>query len=91
MAVAVPMTMSVESVGEMAEAAISHALASRDGAPVQAVRHFAKESRTAVTVLGEAHGYGADGPAPHHGQDDAARAFHMGPRAGSLLWIVAGH
>src|SRR5579863_7620547 len=70
------MTMAVELVREAAEATIGHALAPRGGTSVRARDDLTNQSRTTIAPLDKAHRYGADGAAPHHGQDDAARAFH---------------
>jgi hypothetical protein len=85
MTVAVPM----ESVRPVAEAAIGHALASHDGASVEAARHLTKESGAAVASFDKSHRYSANGAAPHHGQDDAARAFHVATSGQIRCRIVA--
>jgi hypothetical protein len=87
---AMPMTVAVpaEPVWPVTEAAIGHALASRDRTSVQAGRHLTKKSRTAVTSLRKSHRYDADGPTPYHGQDDAARAFHVAGLGVDRTWIV---
>ena len=77
MRVAVP----VQSVQPVAETAIGHALASHDGTPVEAAHHLAKGPGTAVSSRHKSHRYSADGSTTHHGQDDAARAFHVQPRS----------
>jgi hypothetical protein len=76
MAMAVTVTVPVESVRTSAEAAIGDPLARRDRPSVQVAPHFTRESRAAVTSLRKSQRHGADGSATHHGQDDAARAFH---------------
>ena len=84
------MAMAVEMVREAPEAAIGHALAPHDGASVQAGRHPTKESRSAITALDKTRRHGADCPTPHHGQDDATRAFHVVASDGFYvgLWCV---
>jgi hypothetical protein len=71
------MPVPAEPVRPVTEAAIGHALASHDRTSIQAGRHLTKNSGTAVTSFHKSHRYDADGPTPHHGQDDAARAFHV--------------
>jgi hypothetical protein len=70
MGVAVP----VESVN--AEAAIGYAAARRDETPVRAARDFTQQAGTAIAPPHKPHRYRADRRATHHGQKDAARAFH---------------
>jgi hypothetical protein len=89
MAVAVPVAVPVESMREMAEAAIGHALAGHDRPSVRALRHLTKESGAAVTSFRESHRHGADGTGTHHGQDDAARAFHVAASGQIRCRIVA--
>lgn len=79
------MAVPVESAWPAAETAIGHALTGHDRASVEAGRHFANESRTAVTTPDESHRCGANGPTPHHGQDDAARAFHVAALAADAM------
>ena len=71
MLAAVPVAVTM-AVPPMAKAAIGDALASRDGASIQAARRLAKESGAAISSLDQSHRYGSDRAASHHGQDDAA-------------------
>jgi hypothetical protein len=87
MRVAVP--VPVQSVQAVAETAIGHALASHDGTPVEAAHHLAKGPGTAVSSRHKSHRYSADGPTTHHGQDDAARAFHVAAPEQFQYWIIA--
>jgi len=69
----VAMTMSVEMMQRAAKAAldcatIGLAVGSRNG----------RQPRTAVPPSDKAHRDGAGGGTSHHGQDDAAWAFHAG-------------
>jgi hypothetical protein len=80
MGVAVPM----ESVN--AEAAIGYATARCDETPVRAARDFTQQAGTAIAPPHKPHRYRADRRATHHGQKDAARAFH-GAVSG---WIFKG-
>jgi aromatic ring-opening dioxygenase LigB subunit len=77
MTVAMTMPVTVESVREITEAAIDDVPARHDGASVQAARHLAQISVTAVASPDKAHRYSADGPASHHGQYDATRTLHV--------------
>jgi hypothetical protein len=70
MGVAVP----VESA--TAEAAMGHATAGRDETPVRAARDFPQQAWAAIAPSHKTHRYRADRRATHHGQEDAARAFH---------------
>src|SRR5512140_2731047 len=72
MAVAVP----AESMRPAAEAAIGHA-AIFPGPPVRPARQLGNASGTAVASPHESHRYRANVRGTHHGQDDAARAFHV--------------
>ena len=69
--------MAVEMVREAPEAAIGHTLAGDVRSSVETARYLAKESRAAIILIDKAHRDCADGPAAHHGQDDAARTFHV--------------
>jgi hypothetical protein len=88
MPMAMPMTVPAEPVHPVAEAAIGHALASHDRTSIQAGRHLTIKSSTAVTSFHKSHRYDADGPTPHHGQDDAAGAFHVAALGADRTWIV---
>jgi hypothetical protein len=70
------MAVAVEPARSTAEAAIGHAPARRDEPPVRATRHFAKQAGAAIAPPRKTHRYRADRGGTHHGQDDAARAFH---------------
>ncbi len=70
MGVAVP----VESVN--AEAAIGYTAAHCDETPVRAARDFMQQAGTAIASPYKPHRYRADRRTTHHGQKDAARAFH---------------
>jgi hypothetical protein len=77
MRMAMTMAMAVKMVREPPEAAIGHALACRVGSSVATGRHLADEAGATVVSIDKAHRYRANGPTAHHGQDDAARAFHV--------------
>jgi hypothetical protein len=83
-AMSVAVTMPVESVN--AEAAIGYATAHCDETPVRAARDFTQQAGTAIAPPHKPHRYRADRRATHHGQKDAARAFH-GAVSG---WIFKG-
>jgi hypothetical protein len=70
----VAVTMPVESVN--AEAAIGYATARCDETPVRAARDFTQQAGTAIAPPHKTHRYRADRRATHHGQENAARAFH---------------
>jgi len=71
------MAVPMESARPAAEAAIGHAPAGGDEAPIRAAHHFTKQAGAAIAPPHKTHRYRADRRATHHGQDDAARAFHM--------------
>lgn len=77
-------TMPVESA--TAEAAMGYATARCDETPVRAARDFTQQAGTAIAPPYKPHRYRADRRATHHGQKDAARAFH-GAVSG---WIFKG-
>lgn len=77
MRMAMAMAMAVEMVREAPEAAIGHALACNVGSSVQTARHPADEAGAAIILIDKTHRHRADGPAAHHGQDDAAGTFHV--------------
>src|ERR1700675_1782566 len=72
MRVAVP----VESMRRATAAAIAHAAIWPEPS-MRVARHLCHGSGTAVTPPHKAHRYRAGRGGTHHGQDDAARAFHM--------------
>jgi hypothetical protein len=97
-AMSVAVTMPVESVN--AEAAIGHATARCDETSIRAARDFTQQAGTAIAPPHKPRRYRADRRAPHHGQKDAARAFHWAASgqifkgrvefvAGNLGWRAA--
>ena len=68
--------VAVESARSTAEAAIGYALARRDEPPIRATGHVAKQAGATIAPPHKTHRYRADRGSTHHGQDDAARAFH---------------
>jgi hypothetical protein len=79
------MPVTVEVAREMTEAAVDHIPAGHDGASIRAARYLTQITLAAVTSPDKAHRYGADGPAPHYGQDDATRALHVAAFGQRLL------
>ena len=69
--------MAVEMAREASEAAIGHTVAGDVRPSVEAARHLTNKAGAAVMSIDKARRHGADGPAAHHGQDDAARTFHV--------------
>ena len=84
---AMGMAVTMEVVRPAAETAIGRRAACRDRPLVEIADDFA---RTAVTSFDEAHRDGADGRAPHHGQDDAAGAFHDAALDGCFVAMWSG-
>jgi hypothetical protein len=73
-AMGVAVAIPVESVN--AEAAIGHTAAHCHETPVRAARDFTQQAGTAIASPYKPHRYRADRRTTHHGQKDAARAFH---------------
>ena len=76
LAAAVHVSVAVESAWSASEAAIRRA-AIGNGLPVRSCRHDGNASGTAAAARDKAHRDRADSRGTHHGQDDAARTFHV--------------
>ena len=76
--------VAVESARSTAEATIGYAFAGRGEPSVRATGHAAKKAGATITPPHKTHRYRADRGGTHHGQDDAARAFH-GVASGEIL------
>ena len=87
---AMTMAVTMEMVRPAAETAIGRRTACRNRPSVEIAAGFAHETWTAVRSFDEAHRDGADRPAPHHGQDDAARALHDAALRRCLVAISKG-
>jgi hypothetical protein len=74
-AMAVTVTMAVESMRCTAEAAICRG-ATLNEASIRAERSIWHASGTAINTRRKAHRYRADRRGTHHGQDDTAGTFH---------------
>ena len=88
------MAVAMESARSTAEAAIGNAPAGRDQTPVRTEGGFTRQAGAAIAPPHKTHRYRADRRSAHHGQDDAARAFHdaasVGFQAGDQTeWLLA--